>query len=62
MHWRLFGPKSNGFSGEIALLSDNLMGCTGLLLLLGGLMYCRRGYKVYRVLFLCFCWIVRECL
>jgi hypothetical protein len=32
---RLFGCKSIGFSGKIGILSDNLTGCTGLLLLLG---------------------------
>jgi hypothetical protein len=33
---RLCGPKSNGFNGKIGILRDNLMGCAGFLLLLGG--------------------------
>jgi len=35
MCWRLFGPNSNGISGKIGILSDNLTGCTFSVLLLG---------------------------
>jgi len=48
MNWRLFGPKSNGFSGNLGILSDNLMGCTGLLLLLGRYDVLQEGTQSFR--------------
>jgi len=47
MHWRLFGPTSNGFSGKIGILSDNLTGCAGLLLLLGGYYVLQKGIQSF---------------
>lgn len=47
MHWRLFGPNSNGFSGKIGILSDNLMGCTGFSLLLGEYDVLQKGIQSF---------------
>jgi hypothetical protein len=45
MHWRLFGPKSNEFSGKIRILNDNLTGCTGFVLSLGGFDVLQKGIQ-----------------
>jgi hypothetical protein len=47
MQWRLFGPTSNGFNGKIGILSDNLTGCTGFVLFLGGCDVLQKGIQSF---------------
>jgi len=44
---RLFGPNSNGISGKTGILSDNLTGCIGLLLLLGEYDVLQKGIQSF---------------